>query len=223
MALELAWNFDGTGVAVDHSGHGRDLTIGAGNGNSARTAAGGGYTYGGTVPGRMGLHQTVNDIMTGPAMTGLNTASRTIEFWCKTQTNDPSWMMEFHNTANDTGAWGLLLLGGALSFRAKNAANQSFPVSLTQDSANFHHIAATHDGTNLKVYRDGVQVGSNVALSGAILTGDVFYPFDQSGSSGILSDVRIYSHVLTQSQIASDMNTPVTAATPGFIGWGVPL
>jgi hypothetical protein len=221
VALELAWNFEGTGVVDDLSGNGRTFTP---SGNTVRTAAGGGYTYGGTVPTRKGLTQTAAEIFLGPAITGLNSAARTIECWAKTQGNDPSWFLELYNLTNDTGAWGWLLLNGTWSFRAKNTSNTSFPVTLTKDSANFHHLAATHDGANLKVYRDGAQVGSNVALAGSILAATAFRIFDQAGSACLISDVRIYSDALTQAQIAADMNTPVSApAASGFTGWGVPL
>lgn len=220
MALEVAWNFDeASGAVVDYSGNNRGFAL---TGTTARTAAGGGYTYGGTLPNRKGLIQTTTGIQLGPSMTGLNSTSRTFEAWVKTQTTDPSWMLEWYNTANDTGAWGLLLLSTVWSFRAKNAANTAFPVTLTKDSVAFHHIAATHDGSVMKVYRDGVQVGSNVSIPSALMTADVMRVFD-TAQGGTLSDTRIYSHVLTATEINTDMATPVTAQTPGFTGWGIPL
>lgn len=221
MTLLLAWNFEeASGAVVDYSGNGRGFSLSAG---TVRTAAGSGYTYGGTLSSSVGLTQSSAVIQAGPATTGLNTASRTMMCWAKAPGATPSWFMEFHNAAGDTGAWGWLMLSGVFRFRAKNAAGTVFEVNLTADAANWHHYAATHDGTNLKVYRDGTQVGTDVALSGALLTGDDMRVFDNAGSANVIDDVRIYDTALTAAAITSDMNTPVAAATSGFQGWGIPI
>jgi hypothetical protein len=75
------------------------------------------------------------------------------------------------------------------------------------------HVAATYDGTTLRLYVNGVQVGSRaqtgtlrtttgpLRLGGNDLWGEYFH--------GIMDDVRIYNRALTQTEIQTDMNTPV--------------
>jgi Concanavalin A-like lectin/glucanases superfamily len=75
------------------------------------------------------------------------------------------------------------------------------------------HLAATYDGTTLRLYVNGTQV-SSVARSGAIATsngvlsigGDPLYG---QYFAGRIDDVRIYNAARTQAQIQTDMATPI--------------
>lgn len=209
MALLAAYKFDeASGAVTDYSGNGRGFTL---TGNTVRTAAGNGYTYGGTEATSKGLTQTAAGVQQGPAITGLNTLNRTIMCWMIGGPADPSWFLEFHRAgADDTGVWGWLYLSGQLRFRAKNSANTPFERNLTTDAGAFHHLAATHDGTNLKVYRDGVQVGADVSMPFPVWDADDFRIFDNSGSGPVVDEVRIYDQALDAATIASLANTPVT-------------
>lgn len=207
----LEWSFnEASGAVVDNSGNSRGFSL---TGNSARTAAGGGYTFAGAAPNSKGLITTGTDIQAGPAITGLNTTSRTIMAWVKTSASDPSWFLEYHRAGvDDTGVWGFLLLGGTFRFRAKNSSGTAFERNLTLDAANFHHLAATHDGTNLKVYRDGVQVGADVSMAFAVWGADDVRVFD--GCNGVnISHVRVFDVALTSTEINTWMNTPTPTAT----------
>jgi hypothetical protein len=76
------------------------------------------------------------------------------------------------------------------------------------------HIAATYDGTNMKLYVNGVLV-RNVLRAGAILTTDG--PLHIGGNevwggewfSGLIDEVRIYNRALSIEEIQADMTTPV--------------
>jgi hypothetical protein len=75
------------------------------------------------------------------------------------------------------------------------------------------HLAATYDGTTMRLFVDGTQVSSGAA-SGAIATsngvlsigGDPLYG---QYFSGRIDNVRIYNRALTQAQIQTDMATPI--------------
>jgi hypothetical protein len=78
------------------------------------------------------------------------------------------------------------------------------------------HLATTYDGTNLRLYVNGVQRAVQ-ALTGTIATSSGVLRI--GGNSvwgeyfrGRIDDVRIYNRALAQSEIQSDMNTPVTAS-----------
>jgi hypothetical protein len=91
------------------------------------------------------------------------------------------------------------------------------------------HLAATYDGSALRLYVNGTQVstlavsGSIVATGGAVkiggnsIWGEYF--------KGMIDDVRIYNRALSATEVQSDMSTPVTttalaafAFTPAFLG-----
>jgi hypothetical protein len=75
------------------------------------------------------------------------------------------------------------------------------------------HVAATYDGSTLRLYINGTQVatraisGSVAATSGALrIGGNLFWG---EYFAGLIDEVRIYSRVLSGAEIASDMNTAI--------------
>jgi hypothetical protein len=75
------------------------------------------------------------------------------------------------------------------------------------------HVAATYDGTTLRLYINGVQVSSS-AVSGSMLTTTGALRIGGNGPwgeyfSGLIDEVRVYSRVLTAAEITTDMNTAV--------------
>lgn len=200
----IEWSFDEeSGVATDYSGNGRDLTI---SGVTVRTPDGQGR------PGRA-LTQTTSGIAVGPDVNPLETPQRTILFDILISSTElTAWALEFYRSAADTGVWGFLFLSNNLRFRAKNSSNTAFDVTgIPLDAGNWHHLAATHDGSTVKVYRDGALFGS-VAMSSAVWDADIFRVFDQTGSAVKIDNVRVYDQALTEAQVVEAMNTPVGAA-----------
>ena len=75
------------------------------------------------------------------------------------------------------------------------------------------HLAASYDGTTLRLYVNGTQVASTGA-GGAIASGNG--ALDIGGNTiwkewfkGTIDDVRVYNRALTAAEIKTDMNTPV--------------
>lgn len=212
MTLILELSFDeASGQVLDSSGNGRHITL---SGNTTRSAAGAGYTYGGTMPNSKGLIQTAAETFTvfSGAMTAFNTAQRTVMFWAKQPGANPSHVMEYHNSSGDTGVFTWLLLNGTFRFRAKDSSNNVYERNLVSAVTTFHHYCATHNGTVLKVYVDGVQVGADVPMAVPVWTATSLRLFDQAGSAVNIDDVRIFDTVLTSTEINTWMNTPVGAA-----------
>jgi phosphodiesterase/alkaline phosphatase D-like protein len=80
------------------------------------------------------------------------------------------------------------------------------------------HLAATYDGSTLRLYLNGTQVGS-LAQTGAItpsaspltIGGDpIFGQYFQ----GMIDEVRVYSVALTPAQIQNDLNAPLSGSFP---------
>src|SRR5262249_34265357 len=80
------------------------------------------------------------------------------------------------------------------------------------------HLAATYDGSTLRLYVNGTQVGS-LAQTGAMtpsaspltIGGDpIFGQYFQ----GMIDEVRVYSVALTPALIQNDMNAPLSGSFP---------
>jgi len=75
------------------------------------------------------------------------------------------------------------------------------------------HLAGTYDGSTLKLYINGNLVSSK-SVSGAATTSS--NPLRIGGNTvwgeyfnGLIDEVRIYNKALSQSEIQTDMNTPL--------------
>jgi Concanavalin A-like lectin/glucanases superfamily len=78
------------------------------------------------------------------------------------------------------------------------------------------HLAATYDGSTLRLFVNGVEVDS-LALSGAIVT--TANPLRIGGNGvwgeffqGLIDEVRIYNRALSATEIRDDMNVPISQA-----------
>jgi hypothetical protein len=201
MALELELSFDEvSGNALDSSGNGRDLDMSGGNFGFRTTG----------LYGTNAFQQSATGLTAGPTMvSALQTPSRTTMFWLRVNAGGTYWIDEYYNAANDTGAWGLLYLSGALRWRVKDPSNNPYDVMLTPDPGVWHHICAVFDGTKLWVYRDGTLVNTGgTTVSGGIMSADAFRFAESAGSQATIEDFRHYSSALTQPEIATLMTIP---------------
>jgi uncharacterized repeat protein (TIGR01451 family) len=80
------------------------------------------------------------------------------------------------------------------------------------------HLAATFDGTAMRLFVNGVQAGSASRSGTLAVSGN---PLELGGDSifgqyfsGVIDEVRVYNVALSQAQIQADMNTPVVAPSP---------
>jgi hypothetical protein len=98
-------------------------------------------------------------------------------------------------------------------------------ISPTGSDYVWSHLAATYDGTTVRLYVNGVQVSSEAA-SGAMTasTDPLRIGAGEGGDEwfdGLIDNVRIYSRALTQAEIAANMLVPVTTVTtalaPGLV------
>lgn len=202
MTLLAAYNFDeASGNVLDVTGNGHDFAI---SGNTVRTASG--HTNG-------GLTQTATATAAGPSPTGLQGTSRTWMTWIKFTAAVSGWILEFHVSSANTGAWGLLDISGTLRFRAKDSSNNVYEsTAINRNLGTWQHIAATHDGANLKLYINGV-LQSTTPMATAVWTADVLNVLDQTGSNVIIDDTRFYDAALDAATITSLMNTPVSGSS----------
>jgi len=157
----------------------------------------------------------------------------TLSMWVKADDfdiHDGRFISKATGTSESRHYWMLSTLReDQLRFRLKAGGSTSTLLSSPGQlqAGVWYHISATYDGTAMRIYKDGVEVAStaktgsidtNPAVSAAIGNqpqGAGSRPFD-----GLIDDVRIYNHALTDVEImalASSTNQSPTAsftATP---------
>jgi hypothetical protein len=64
-----------------------------------------------------------------------------------------------------------------------------------------HHVAGSYDGAVLRLYLDGVEVGS-LAITGAVdARGGVLFRSDRETLDGVLDEIEIFDRALNASEV----------------------
>jgi glucose/arabinose dehydrogenase len=203
-----AWGFDeASGATVtDRSGKGNSGTI-TGATRTTTGKFGGALAFTGsgrwvTVPNSTSLELT----------TGL-----TVEGWVNPTANGAAaWRtMALKETATGM-SWGLYPFGDG-NFPSAHAFTTSelWAAGTTRPALNtWTHIAATYDGTTLRLLVNGVQAATR-AQTGSLLAST--QPLRIGGNAlwaewfqGQLDEIRVYNRALTATEITTDMGTPIT-------------
>jgi hypothetical protein len=207
--LVAAYSFDenaGTTIA-DASGHGNTGTV-SNTTWSSTGHSGSALSFNGT-----------NSWVTVPDSASLDlTSGMTLEAWVK-PTQSGGWQTalikeDAPQTELSYGLYASTDSGQPSAHVLVGAPPDTFQRATTSTPAGaWTHIAATYDGTTLRVYVNGVQEASK-PLSGPITTSND--PLRIGGNniwgewfSGLIDDIRIYNHALTTTEIQTDMTTPV--------------
>ena len=206
--LVAAYSFDeGSGTSV------KDSSSNSNNGsitNAAWTASG---RYGAAL-----AFNGANALVSVPSSSSLRlTGAMTLEAWIRPTTVSAQWRDVIYK-GNDN-----YFLEGTSNRSGRPAAGGSvWSGNLYGTSAlavnTWTHLATTYDGSTMKLYVNGTLVASG-ARSGALETSG--NPLQIGGDSifgqyfaGSIDDVRVYNIALTDTQIRTDMNTPVGSASP---------
>jgi hypothetical protein len=203
-----AWGFEeGSGTTTaDASGHGLTATIA----NSVWTTAG---KYGDALS-----FNGSNSWVTVADNTLLHlTTGMTVEAWVKPATTSTDWTATVIKERTGGLAYALYATDGANKPPAGYIDKSSTDYNATAGSSlplnTWSHLAATYDGTTIRLYVNGTQVATK-AVSGSIISSTA--PLRFGGDSvwgeyfnGLIDEVRIYNRALSATEIQTDMNTPV--------------
>ena len=216
--LAAAYSFDeGAGsTASDASGQGNIATLN----NGVAWAAG---QHGSAVS-----FDGVNDYISIPnsASTDISGNAITLSMWINPQplaSGDSVVLGKFWNTTQSSPfyQYGLELGGGNRTdfYVGTTSGPRTALAGTTLPFSQWSYLAITFDGAQVKTYVNGALVNTQAlsatitARGNAINVGADATP--AQFNKGMLDDLRIYSRVLTQAQIQTDMAAPVGGTTAG--------
>src|SRR5439155_12754906 len=126
----------------------------------------------------------------------------------------PDWLISFRNN------------GTLLVFGLNAGGYQDLVVPISPDDyvdGNWHHIAATYDGTTKRIYKDGIQIGSasqsgNVAATGGscIVGANLHYP---EYVNGLIDEVRIWRLERSADELKQSLNQSLFGSEVGLAGY----
>ncbi|MDA0180325.1 LamG domain-containing protein [Solirubrobacter phytolaccae] len=204
-----AWSFNETSgtTAKDTSGQGNTGTVSG----ATRVTAG---KFGGALS-----FDGVNDTVNIPDSASLDlTTGMTLEAWVKpTSTAGYRSVVFKENAAAGHQTYSLYSSNGSARPVAEVAVGPKYTSALSSQSAEagaWTHVAATFDGTQLRVYRNGVEVATK-ALSGSLVKSND--PLRIGGNKiwdewfkGTIDEVRVWAGARTRAEIAADMAAPIS-------------
>jgi len=207
LGLVAEYGFEeGSGSGVDDSsGHGNDGSIG----NAKWTGSG---RYGGAL-----TFDGSSAVVSIASSSSLRlTTAMTLEAWVKPTSVSSQWRDVIYKGNDNYYLEGTSNQSGHPATGGSFASDTVYGPSTIAVNA-WTHLAATYDGSTMKLYVSGSLV-PGAARSGRIATsnnalqigGDSFYG---QYFAGAIDEVRVYDVALSAAQIQSDMNTPVGGAT----------
>ncbi|TSC87467.1 MAG: coagulation factor 5/8 type domain-containing protein [Microgenomates group bacterium Gr01-1014_16] len=236
---EASWtNNCSTGSVLDSSGN-------ALNGKSCPSGSG---PVGGAVGqyGNAGSFDGTDDyLIISDTNNSLDVPNITVSAWIYKNRNDPTWgaivtrqfstgsadlfSLYYSNSANDE--YGLLT-------RTSGGQDSLTTTSSIGDIGTWVHLTGTYDGTTMRLYKNGIEIGSKThAFGGSMISetnsvtiaGQFNGPGADAGMSertqAVIDNVRIYNYARSLAELQNDMNdggsvTPTPTPTPAACSFG---
>ena len=208
--MVAAYSFnEGAGTTVsDASGYGNTGTIA----NATWTTAG---AY-----GRALMFNGTNARITIPDAASLHlTSGMTLEAWVNPSAVSSAWRDVIYKGTNNYDLEATSTTSGRPAGGATISSTNGWTIGTAALPLNtWTHLAATYDGTELRLYVNGVQVASQ-PRTGNILTSTSALEIGGNSVSGhffqgMIDEVRVFNVALTPTQIQSDMNSPIGSTFP---------
>jgi len=130
------------------------------------------------------------------------TTALTMECWVKTTDAEGTFVVK------QGGYYRIETKGGKANFLIFTGSNKSVTGTSTVNDGKWHHIAATYDQTNMKIYVDG-KLENTLAETGTITTSStqLILGSELNGTyyTGSLDEIRLFNVAKTEAQIRADM------------------
>jgi hypothetical protein len=206
--LRAAYGFnDGTGTSVSDS-----------SGNALTGAIAGGAAW--TASGRFGGALTfdgIDDYVRVPSSSRLNVTTGTVEAWVRLDTLGRWHGVVAKGNANSDPRHNYAIEitdGNLVTCVIGNGSSSNAVTSTTQVAAQqFYHLACAWDGSQLRLYINGVLHRSAAQTIVPAANGSALFIGQYGGGvdrfDGVIDEVRIYDVALGEAQIQSNMTMPV--------------
>lgn len=208
MALEAAYNFNDVGVATvtDYSGNARHIDL---------TATNGAQVVGGTPGGALGKTGATMPVLPASVLAASQTDDRTLMFDALSVRT--VWWVRWEKDAISSGTWGILSIDGTTMLgqvrRASDDALATRPSAAPPEVATWHNYCLTYVRSTgvISLYRDGALVDTESFAAGTQLTtnADRINLAEWSTTGPTIDNLRIYSHALSDVEVAATAGTPV--------------
>ncbi len=236
LSADVTWIFstaaDSTAPSASYSfseGVDTETADWSGNWNTAMLMNGTAWTSG--VYGNGLLFDGVNDaVQITPSETLILAGGFTFETWINPTAPSSAWVWsQLQGSGNQTYTLALAPSGVVSFTMYTSTAYYPLFTTATLPLNTWTHLAVTYDGTNLKIYFDGVEVAART-VAGTLLSSTQPHRLGD-WLTGMLDETRIYRRALSPSEIAADMQSPVdpqpviSSLTPtsGAIGQAVTI
>lgn len=212
--LVARWHMDeGTGTSVDDSS--ADTNDGTITGAAWAGSDGSGWFDRSDVGFSTGDSLSFDgsgDYVTVPDDSTLDATVITIEAWIRTGSDVSSVTPQYVVSKWEVNkrSYAISIASDAVYFQTSQLGTDVTADSIgrgTVAATTWYHIAATSDGTNKKIYINGMQAGGNGAWANPIYQGTSSLTFGSRDSTsaelftGIIDEVSIYNRALTASEI----------------------
>jgi hypothetical protein len=117
--------------------------------------------------------------------------------------------------------------GGQVHFYMRIGDENSDFTHLTYDDAFqtdiFYHVAATYDGSAMRIYLDGIEV-ADLSVSGPVVQGTGYAVFSspEEPLEGLMDEVAIYNRALSPEEVLAVASSPKCKPAPYTFGGFMP-
>ena len=179
-----------------------------------------------TLPGRGLQFDGTDDIVRVPVSDVLDDATTvTVEAWVHTTWAEAGGIVGMWGPGGLADRFQVYLDTGEVVARIELGGGGAFSVSHSAPVDVWFHVAMTYDGTDLRLYLDGVPVGAVAAAGGLGAAGndllfgreEIFVDEDHY-LRGWLDEVRIWDFARAPEEIARFYNQRILPETEGLIG-----
>ncbi|MEM1324795.1 MAG: LamG-like jellyroll fold domain-containing protein [Bacteroidota bacterium] len=146
--------------------------------------------------------------------------ARTMEAWVKTTQTNIGNIISWGTRANRQRN-GMAVRNGKLAFIGQF---YDFKGKKTINDGEWHHVVITYDGTNWKLFVDGVEDQIDVNINGQPNTigndlriGQVSKPSNGEFYNGLVDEVRIWNYARTSAQINASKDVALTGSEAGLL------
>jgi len=147
----------------------------------------------------------------------------TAEVWFRTNTTRGGKLIGFGNTTSGlSGSYDrhvYMLNNGKLAFGVSNGSQQIVNSPLSYNDNQWHHVAASQGADGMKLYVDGLLVGTNPTTTATAYTGywriggdRVWSGATSSYFAGSLDEAAVYSTVVSETDVRAHYNASGRAA-----------